>query len=49
MGSMHTILPKLLSNRLRLVIGSVISESQSVFVKDMQILDGILIPNEVVD
>ncbi|PNX65646.1 cysteine-rich receptor-like protein kinase, partial [Trifolium pratense] len=34
---------------LRLVIGSVISESQTVFVKDRQILDGILIANEVVD
>jgi len=46
---MYKILPKLLSNRLRLVIGSVISESQSAFVKDKHILDGILIANEVVD
>ncbi|GAU16278.1 hypothetical protein TSUD_299100 [Trifolium subterraneum] len=38
-----------LQNRLRLVIGSVISESQTAFVKDRQILDGILIANEVVD
>ncbi|PNX76321.1 cysteine-rich receptor-like protein kinase, partial [Trifolium pratense] len=37
------------ANRLRLVIGSVISESQTAFVKDRQILDGILIANEVVD
>ncbi|MCI82651.1 RNA-directed DNA polymerase (Reverse transcriptase), partial [Trifolium medium] len=30
-------------------VGSVISESQTAFVKDMQILDDILIANEVVD
>jgi hypothetical protein len=40
---------KVLANRLRVVIGSVISESQTAFVKDRQILDGIIIANEVVD
>ncbi|GAU29681.1 hypothetical protein TSUD_53330 [Trifolium subterraneum] len=40
---------QVLANRLRLVIGSVISESQTAFVKDRQILDGILIANEAVD
>jgi hypothetical protein len=40
---------KILANRLRVVIGSVISETQTTFVKDRQILDGILIANEVVD
>jgi hypothetical protein len=34
---------------LKSVIGKVISETQSTFVKDRQILDGILIVNEVVD
>ncbi|MCH85039.1 cysteine-rich receptor-like protein kinase, partial [Trifolium medium] len=48
-GSLHKILAKVLVNRLRLVIGSVISEAQTAFVKDRQILDGILIANEVVD
>jgi hypothetical protein len=48
-GSLYKILAKVLANRLRLVIGSVISESQTVFVKDRQILDGVLIANEVVD
>jgi len=48
-GSLYKILAKLLANRLRLVIGSVISESQTAFVKNRQILDGILIANEVVD
>ncbi|GAU51099.1 hypothetical protein TSUD_411800 [Trifolium subterraneum] len=48
-GSLYKILAKVLANRLRLVIGSIISESQTAFVKDRQILDGILIANEVVD
>ncbi|GAU22487.1 hypothetical protein TSUD_296060 [Trifolium subterraneum] len=48
-GSIYKILAKVLANRLRMVIGSVISESQTAFVKDRQILDGILIANEVVD
>jgi hypothetical protein len=38
-----------LANRLRCVVGTVVSESQSAFVKGKQILDGILIANEVVD
>ncbi|GAU14707.1 hypothetical protein TSUD_203560 [Trifolium subterraneum] len=48
-GSLYKILAKVLANRLRLVIGGVISESQTAFVRDRQILDGILIANEVVD
>jgi hypothetical protein len=48
-GSLYKILAKVLANRLRLVIGSVISESQTAFVKDRQILDGVPIANEVVD
>ncbi|MCH79622.1 cysteine-rich receptor-like protein kinase, partial [Trifolium medium] len=48
-GSLYKILAKVLANRLRLVMGSVISESQTAFVKDRQIMDGILIANEAVD
>jgi len=48
-GSLYKILAKSLANRLRQVIGSVVSEAQSAFVKNMQILDGITIANEVVD
>ena len=47
-GSMYKIIAKLLANRLRLVISSVVFETQSAFVKNRQILDDILIANEVV-
>ncbi|GAU22739.1 hypothetical protein TSUD_138630 [Trifolium subterraneum] len=48
-GCLYKILAKVLANRLRLVMGSVISKSQTAFVKDRQILDGILIANEAYD
>jgi len=48
-GCMYKVLAKVLANRLRGVLGSVISNSQSAFVKGKQILDGILIANEAVD
>jgi len=48
-GCLYKVLAKVLANRLRSVVGSVVSESQSAFVKGKQILDGILIANEAVD
>ena len=48
-GSLYKIMAKLLANRSRQVIGSVISDAQSAFVKNRQILDGILIAIQVVD
>jgi hypothetical protein len=49
MGSLYKILSKVLANRLRSIMQSVISDSQSAFIKGRQILDGILVANEVVD
>jgi hypothetical protein len=48
-GCLYKILSKVFANRLRLVISSIISESEPSFVKDLQILGGILIANEAVD
>ena len=48
-GCLYKILARVLPNRLRKVMGIVISDARSAFVKDRQILDGILIANEVVD
>jgi len=48
-GCMYKILSKVLANRLRMIIGRVVSDTQIAFVKERQILDGILIANEVVD
>jgi len=48
-GCLYKVLAKVLANRLRSVVGCVVSESQSAFIKVKQILDGILIANEVVD
>jgi len=48
-GVMYKVLAKLLANRLRAVIGSVVSDSQSAFVRGKWILDGILVANEAVD
>jgi len=49
LGSLYKVLAKVLANRLRNVVGSVISDTQSSFVKGRQILDGILVANKVVD
>jgi len=46
---MYKMLSKVLANRLPKVIDNVISDFQSVFIKERQIFDEILIANEVVD
>jgi len=48
-GSLYKILAKVLANILKVVMGTVIADSRTAFVKNRQILDGILIANEVVD
>ena len=46
---MYKVLVKILATCLRAIIGSVVSDCQSAFVKGKQILDGILVENEAVD
>jgi len=48
-GCLYKILSEVLANRLRMVMRSLISETQTTFLKDRQILDGILIANELLD
>ena len=48
-GGVYKIIAKVLANRLRLVMGDLISASQNAFVRDRQILDPVLIANECLD
>ena len=48
-GSIYKILAKVLANRLKRVVGNVISNSQHAFVEGRQILDVVLIANEALD
>nr|GEZ01283.1 putative RNA-directed DNA polymerase, eukaryota, reverse transcriptase zinc-binding domain protein [Tanacetum cinerariifolium] len=46
-GSLYKIIAKILANRLVGVLGDIVSEVQSAFIADRQILDGMFILNEV--
>ncbi|KAK2634504.1 hypothetical protein Ddye_029296 [Dipteronia dyeriana] len=47
-GSMYKILAKVLSNRLKFVMNSVIGENQMTFMKNRQIFDSFIVPEEII-
>ncbi|KAL6324589.1 hypothetical protein AAG906_013401 [Vitis piasezkii] len=49
LGGLYKLLAKVLANRLKRVVGKVVSNSQNAFVRGRQILDASLIANEVID
>jgi hypothetical protein len=49
LGCLYKILAKVLTGRLAKVMNSVISKSQSAFLKGRHLVDGVLIANEVVE
>jgi hypothetical protein len=46
---MYKILSKILAGRLKIVLGKLISNVQSTFIPNRQILDGVLVVNELID
>jgi len=49
LGSLYKLLSKVLASRLAGVMNSIISQSQSTFLKGQNFVDGVLVVNEVVD
>ena len=49
LGGLYKLLAKVLANRIKKVIGKVVSPDQNAFVMGRQILDASLIANEVID
>ena len=49
LGSLYKLLAKVLANRLKRVVGMVVSDAQNAFVKGRHILNASLIVNEIID
>lgn len=49
LGCLYKILLKVLATRLSKLMNSIISESQSTFLKGRHLVDGVLVVNEMVD
>lgn len=49
LGCLYKVLSKVLASRLSKVMNSIISSSQSAFLKGRHLVDGVLVMNEVVD
>jgi hypothetical protein len=48
-GVVYKLIAKILANRLKMMLGKIISKTQDAFVKGRQIMDSVLIGNECID
>jgi len=48
-GTIYKVISKVLAGRLKKVLPSIIDESQSSFMKDIDLVDSVLLANEVVE